>query len=149
MATYQLGWQEHLGCLTVEWPVAQLVEHPTCNREVMGSNPARAQCVFHQSWCKTHWVSPFTGGLTVILSISTLALSLSLDRAKVEILRITVNPPVNGDTQCVLHQDWWKTHWARAGFEPMTSRLQVGCSTNWATGHSTVRQPRCSCQPNW
>ena len=28
------------------------------------------------------------------------------DRAKVEILRITVNPPVNGDTQCVLHQDW-------------------------------------------
>ena len=32
----------------------QLVEHLTCNWEVMGSNPARAQCVFHQSWCKTH-----------------------------------------------------------------------------------------------
>ena len=27
------------------------------------------------------------------------------DRAKVEILRIAVNPPVNGETQCVLHQD--------------------------------------------
>ena len=61
VATYQLGWQEHLSCLTVEWPVAQLVEHPTCNREVTGSNPPWAQCVFHQSWCKTHWVSPFTG----------------------------------------------------------------------------------------
>ena len=70
-------------------------------------------------------------------------------RAKVEIPSLTVNPPVNGDTQCVLHQDWWKTHWARAEFEPVTSRLQVGCSTNWATGHSTVRQLRFSCQPNW
>ena len=65
MVTYQLGWQEnlgcHLGCLTVEWPVAQLVEHLTCNRDVTGSNRAWAQCVFHQSWCKTHWVSPSTG----------------------------------------------------------------------------------------
>ena len=26
--------------------------------------------------------------------------------AKVEIPSLTVNPPVNGDTQCVLHQDW-------------------------------------------
>ena len=69
------------------------------------------------------------------------------DIAKVEIPRITVNTPVNGDTQCVLHQDWWKTHWARAGFEPVTSRLQVGCSTNWATGQSTVRQPSFSVNP--
>ena len=28
------------------------------------------------------------------------------DRTKVEILRIAVNPPVNGETQYVLHQDW-------------------------------------------
>ena len=27
-------------------------------------------------------------------------------RAKVEIPSLTVNPPVLGDTQCVLHQDW-------------------------------------------
>ena len=29
-----------------------LHKHPTCDPEVTGSNPARAQCVFHQSWCK-------------------------------------------------------------------------------------------------
>ena len=28
------------------------------------------------------------------------------DRAKVEIPSLTINPPVNGDTHCVLHQDW-------------------------------------------
>ena len=27
-------------------------------------------------------------------------------RARVEIPSLTINPPVNGDTQCVLHQDW-------------------------------------------
>ena len=34
--------------------VAQLVERLTCNWKVGGSNPAQAQCAFHQSWCKTH-----------------------------------------------------------------------------------------------
>ena len=33
------------------------------------------------------------------------------DRAKVEILRIAVNPPVHGETQCVLHQDKFWLVW--------------------------------------
>ena len=47
MATYLLG---KLGCLTVEWPVAQLVEHPTCNLEVTCSNPTWAHMCFSPYW---------------------------------------------------------------------------------------------------
>ena len=47
VVTYQLGSQEKSRfSLTVEWSVAQLVEHPNCNWEVTGSNPARANVFF-------------------------------------------------------------------------------------------------------